>query len=111
MSMSVEFQFQTSQTDEWTLVLDGLGRGETGALFQDRMDVFGESVADQLENLLEHWPGEYFLIEGYHRNGNQFRVEFVAGPDAIAFAKDVGQLLEACGVRDLNCRGIDLSGD
>jgi len=111
MSMSVEFQFQTSHTEDWTQILEGLGRGETGALFQDRMDVFGEAVADQLEEMLERWPAEYFLIEGYHQDGDHFRVEFVAGPDAGAFAQEMGGLLEACRVKGLKCRGVDLSGD
>lgn len=111
MSMSVEFQFQSSCSEDWTQILEGLGRGETGALFQDRMDVFGEAVADQLEDMLERWPGEYFLIEGYHREGDHFRVEFVAGPEAGAFAQEMGRLLKTCGVKELTCRGIDLSGD
>jgi len=111
MSMSVEFQFQTPHIDDWVNILDGLGRGETGALFQDRMDIFGEEVADRLEELLECWPSEYFLIEGYHRRDEQLRVEFVAGPDASVFAKEMARLLKACGVKQLQCRGIDLSGD
>lgn len=111
MSMSVEFQFQTSRREEWAQTLEGLGRGETGALFQDRMDVFGEAVAAQLEEMLERWPAEYFLIEGYHRDGDHFRVEFVAGPEAEEFAQQMWHLMEACKVKGLRCRGIDLSGD
>lgn len=111
MSMSLEFQFQSSRSEEWAQILEGLGRGETGALFQDRMDVFGEAVAAQLEDMLERWPVEYFRIEGYRRDGDHFRVEFVAGPEAEEFAQQMWHLMEACKVKGLSCRGIDLSGD
>lgn len=111
MSMSLELSFKSSLPDQWLIIFEGLSRGETGALFQDRMDVFGGAVADQLEELLEHWPGEYFLVSGYDRQGEAWQVEFVAGPDAAEFAEEMGALLVACGVTDLRCRGIDLSGD
>lgn len=111
MTISVEFQFKASNIDDWGEILEGLTRGETGALFQDRMDVFGEAVSGQLEDLLERWPGEYFLVSSYGRKGDAFQVEFVAGPEAEAFAEAMGSLLKTCGVRDIRCRGLDLSGD
>lgn len=51
------------------------------------------------------------LIEGYHRDGDHFRVEFVAGPEAEEFAQEMWHLMGACKVKGLSCRGIDLSGD
>lgn len=111
MSMSLELSFKSSLLDQWLIIFEGLSRGETGARFQDRMDLFGEAVAEQLEDLLERWPGEYFLVSSYDQKGESMQVEFVAGPDAAKFAQEMGALFVACGVTDLRCRGIDLSGD
>jgi hypothetical protein len=111
MTISVEFRFEASNIVDWVKILEGLTRGETGAVFQDRMDVFGEAVSGHLEDLLERWPGEYFLVSSYGRKGDAFQVEFVAGPEAEAFAEAMWCLLETCGVTDISCRGIDLSGD
>lgn len=44
-------------------------------------------------------------------SGESMQVEFVAGPGAAEFAEELDALLVACGVTDLRCRGIDLSGD
>lgn len=111
MSISLELSFKSSLPDQWLIIFEGLSRGETGALFQDRMDVFGDAVAKQLEDLLDRWPREYFLVSSYDQKGKSMQVEFVAGPDAAEFAQEMRVLFVACGVTDLRCRSIDLSGD
>lgn len=111
MSLAIEFTFQSPAIDQWELMFKGLANGETGALFQDRMNDFGLTAAELLEDILERWPTEYCLVSGYERKNDKFWVQFVGGPDAAAFAKAMGSLLTTCGVDQLTCEALDLSGD
>ncbi|WP_203143421.1 hypothetical protein [Marinobacter mangrovi] len=111
MSLSVEVSFRSPDIDRWETIARGLARGETGALFQDRVDAFGESAAQKLEDMLERWPAEYFLVIGFERSKTKFWLEFVGGPNALEFALEMSSFLKACNVTSLSCGVIDLSGD
>ena len=109
MDIEIKVSFVAPDKDRslWQKILTGLCQGEAGALFQERMLVFGEAVDQKLEAILDEWPVEYFEGQYWKKTGNQFEVGFQTASDGDEFAEELRTLFALCGVSALE---IELSG-
>lgn len=98
--------------DAWREIVEGLCRGDIGANLQDRMDVFGEAVADRLEALLESDDHTLLLGESCEIEGDRITIEFQEWPPGERrFPEALGALLELCGATDVSFSYTSLAGD
>jgi hypothetical protein len=100
MEVEINFSFIAPQQDQpiWQQILTGLCNGEAGALFQERMLVFGTVVDETLEAMLDEWPVEYFAGQYWQKNGKRFELGLQAASDADQFAEELKTLFALCGV-------------
>jgi hypothetical protein len=100
MEVEIKFSFIAKDQDQlvWQQIFTGLCNGEAGALFQERMLVFGTAVDEKLEAMLDEWPVEYFAGQYWQKNGKRFEVGLQAASDADEFAEELKILFSLCGV-------------
>jgi len=97
--------------DHWQGIAQGLCNGEVGVKLQDRVDVFGDTVAELLENLLEDHDSLLLQAARYEVDGSQISIYFEWPTGLERFVEGLRAFLVACGVTNLQITGKDLSCD
>lgn len=97
--------------EHWKGIAQGLCKGEVGVKLQDRVDVFGDTAAELLENLLEDHDSFLLQAARYELDGTQINIYFEWPTGLERFVEDLKAFLLACGVEGLQITGNDLSCD
>lgn len=105
---SVTFTLTGESATQMHKAVEGMLHGEFGARLQERMDPFGEKVAQKLEWMYDEELMGPMQLEDYQHDGDQFTLEIMTGGDGEDFIIEFLDLLSLCGAKNLFAR---LEGD
>jgi len=99
--IDVSFAVDEENKSFWESVFDALQEGKVATIFHKNLSGFGEVVEGELDAMLDKWPMEYFIPEGWSCEQGRISASFLTASDGAEFAKELVYLFGLCPVKEL----------